>query len=81
MIILFLTLKSFRNHPGHRTLFSPTSFISNFLPKVKGITLGSDHIFSNKHERQFFLFARIIWLLTIYITQLLQPLVGIFILQ
>ena len=46
-----------RNHPGHRTLISTRSFLNSFLPKFKGITLGRNYIFDEKHKRQSFCFS------------------------
>ncbi|KIM40203.1 hypothetical protein M413DRAFT_446366 [Hebeloma cylindrosporum] len=43
-------IRAIHNHPGHRTLFSPASFLSNILPKVAGITLGPNHLFDDKHD-------------------------------
>jgi len=40
-----------RSHPGYRVLFSPLS-IFVFLPKIKGVTVGSNHLFDNKHKCQ-----------------------------
>ncbi|KAF8897050.1 cytochrome P450 [Gymnopilus junonius] len=43
-------VRSIHNHPGSRLLFSPASFFGNFLPKIRGVTAGKNHLFNEKHE-------------------------------
>lgn len=41
---------SYRNHPGYRTLLPVGTVVNNFLPRLRGITPGSNHYFVTKHS-------------------------------
>ena len=41
-----------RHHPGYRLLFHPFGILSNVLPRARGMGLGSQYVFTDKHEGQ-----------------------------
>ncbi|RDB24803.1 hypothetical protein Hypma_007792 [Hypsizygus marmoreus] len=43
-------IRSIQNHPGYRTLLSPTGVVANFLPPTSGIAPGRNYLFINKHR-------------------------------
>jgi len=43
-------VRSIGNHPGRRLVLSGASFLNNFLPKIRGISTGSNSLFINKHR-------------------------------
>ncbi|KAF9465378.1 cytochrome P450 [Collybia nuda] len=46
----FQARRSISDHPGYRIFFSQSSILSNFLPAIRGITPGSNHLFRNRHK-------------------------------
>ncbi|EGN92845.1 hypothetical protein SERLA73DRAFT_163809 [Serpula lacrymans var. lacrymans S7.3] len=43
-------IRSIRNLPGHRTFLSSSAIIVNFLPPIRGISLGRDGLWNFKHS-------------------------------
>jgi hypothetical protein len=43
-------IATYRNHPGYRTLLPMGSVVDYFLPRLPGITAGSNHYFVTKHS-------------------------------
>ncbi|KAF8967870.1 cytochrome P450 [Flammula alnicola] len=43
-------VRAIHNFPGRRILFSPASFLGNFLPKIRYVNTGRNQLFVYKHE-------------------------------
>lgn len=43
----------FRNHPGYRVFISPASILGSIIPRIKGLALGGNFGFDQKHERGY----------------------------
>ncbi|KDR75778.1 hypothetical protein GALMADRAFT_248465 [Galerina marginata CBS 339.88] len=50
LLAFWQAVRSIQNHPGSRLLLSPTSFLGNFLPRIRNVTSGRNNLFIDKHE-------------------------------
>ncbi|KAF8895567.1 cytochrome P450 [Infundibulicybe gibba] len=50
VVAFWQAIWSIQNHPGYRTIFYQAGAIGNILPPIRGIALGRNHTFINKHK-------------------------------